>query len=80
MTTTILHDRASGASICIDETDLIHDDGEDACPHCEAPSHGVRCERCHAWARIIDCGHMSQPRPIAADSSHVYCDDCADER
>jgi hypothetical protein len=55
---------------------LIHDDGEDPCPHCGVEPEIRTCEYCGCQARIIDCGHMDQPRPISSWSGRNYCDDC----
>ena len=53
------------------------------CPHCGEPAKWRVCSECGKGAWIIDCGHMDQPRPIAAgreDGSELYkdfCEDCA---
>jgi len=42
------------------------------------------CSACGASAQLTDCGHLAQPRPIAAgradgsDGQHDYCSYCAD--
>ena len=50
------------------------------CKYCDEPARYRTCEVCGESAWIIDCGHYSQPRPIAADEyGHDICDDCNEE-
>ena len=51
-----------------------------SCPDCETMARLVTCEDCGTWAWLVDCGHQAQPRPIAPDGSHAYCDDCYQAR
>ena len=48
------------------------------CPRCGAAAEYRTCEVCGTSAWIIDCGHYSQPRPIAAsqDGQRYLCEDC----
>ena len=58
---------------------LVHDDGSAPCPLCGQQSELRTCAGCGDTARIIDCGHMSQPRPIAPGGRYggeSSCDDC----
>jgi len=54
-----------------------------ACPACAAQPRLRRCDECGVSAWITDCGHMAQPRPIAAgryDGSRIdrdFCSSCA---
>ena len=56
-----------------------------ACPECGSPAELRTCSECGASAWIIDCGHYSQPRPIAtgrkdgSEDYKLFCDDCAEE-
>ena len=69
-------------------TTLYHDDRPayptGACPICGTAIQHRVCADCGAEGYILDCGHESQPRPIAAgmadgsDLHHCYCADCAD--
>ena len=62
----------------------IPDDEE--CPECGAEPVGRTCVVCRVSAWITDCGHMAQPRPIAAgredgsDLHRDYCESCAREK
>jgi len=55
------------------------DDAETQCPSCGTPALIRTCHTCGVAARLIDCGHYWQPRPIAAgrsdgsDGHHDYC-------
>ena len=61
----------------------ISNDHEDACARCGEPAILRTCHVCGIAARLIDCGHYPQPRPIAAgradgmDGGHDYCLHCA---
>lgn len=46
------------------------------CEHCSAKAHPVRCDECGREGWVTDCGHQTQPRDIAADGHHTYCDEC----
>lgn len=47
------------------------------CLECGTPAWERRCSTCGTLAWIIDCGHMSQPRPISAGpDGRDYCDAC----
>ena len=62
-------------------TVLIHDDGAAPCHHCGQRAELRTCVDCYARARVIDCGHKSQPRPIAADiDGESRCEECVGER
>lgn len=51
------------------------------CPDCGAVAELKICEVCGVQAWIIDCGHYTQPRPLAADEyGHIMCEDCYEER
>ena len=60
---------------------LIPDDVD--CPSCGERAVLRTCHECGQSAMITDCGHESQPRPIAAgredgsDLAHAYCAFCA---
>lgn len=60
-------------------THHIPDDPE-MCDVCGTRAEWRTCDDCGLSARILDCGHMAQPRPIAAgrtdgsDLSHTYCE------
>lgn len=64
------------------QADEIRDD--DDCNICEVTARKLTCERCGTSARITDCGHHSQPRPIAGGDADghqghkTYCADCAE--
>lgn len=53
------------------------------CPQCGERAKLRKCSVCGKERWIVDCGHMDQPRPIAAgriDGSESYkdfCEDCA---
>ncbi len=47
-----------------------------ACPKCDTDPVLRTCSVCNVTARIIDCGHKDQPRPISADDGTFYCEDC----
>lgn len=52
-------------------------DNDEPCKWCAAQPHKRTCADCNATADITDCGHMSQPRPIAADErGDDLCDEC----
>lgn len=65
----------------VEET--IPDDPEAACASCGERAEVRTCHVCGVSARLIDCGHYWQPRPIAAgrangmDGGHDYCQACA---
>lgn len=47
------------------------------CKDCGAKPELLTCEDCGVSAKITDCGHFPQPRPLAADDTgHVLCDEC----
>ena len=54
-----------------------------ACPQCGARPERISCCRGGIGAALTNCGHMVQPRPIAAgradgtDSGRTYCGECA---
>lgn len=54
----------------------ITDDTE--CLSCGEKPTQRTCENCGVSAMITDCGCKEQPRPIAADGHHNYCDECSD--
>ena len=53
------------------------------CTQCGTEAQERKCAACGTTAMITDCGHMAQPRPIAAgridgtDLQNDYCDSCA---
>src|ERR1039457_7290098 len=55
-----------------------------SCPECGATAQLRTCDDCGETAWIIDCGHMSQPRPIAGGRSdgseghRTFCEECAE--
>jgi hypothetical protein len=55
-----------------------------SCPECGTQAQLRTCDDCGETAWIIDCGHMSQPRPIAGGRSdgseghRTFCTDCAE--
>jgi hypothetical protein len=55
-----------------------------SCPECGTKAQLRTCDDCGETAWIIDCGHMSQPRPIAGGRSdgseghRTFCEDCAE--
>ena len=62
----------------------IADDADCTTPGCcGAIAQRVECCRCGVTARITECGHLSQPRPIASgtacgnDATRIYCAACA---
>jgi hypothetical protein len=59
----------------LETSEQDHEGGR--CPHCEAAARRVTCDTCGDWAWLVDCGHESQPRPIAALDHRTYCDECA---
>ena len=59
-------------------TQTIADDQD--CTHCGVTAQERTCEDCGVTAMITDCGCQSQPRPIAPDGHHTYCDACYDAR
>ena len=64
-----------------EQTMQVQDDAEESCPACGTPRQTYTCDDCGVSAKLIDCGHYAQPRPIAQDGGgSVYCDDCFDER
>ncbi len=50
------------------------------CDQCGAEPRALICDDCGETGTYTDCGHMQQPRPIAALGHHNYCDDCAARR
>lgn len=55
------------------------DDGA-KCPVCDAPGIMKACVGCGLTGRIIDCGHMDQPRPLSPlATGEMFCDDCAEK-
>lgn len=65
--------------------DLYHDDRpEGRCGECRADVTLMQCVACGVKGYILDCGHLNQPRPIAAGRSdgselwHTFCADCAE--
>jgi hypothetical protein len=60
-----------------------HEGGE--CPVCGTKAELRTCSVCGKKMWVIDCGHMGQPRPIAAgrtDGSEThkdFCEECAEE-
>ena len=66
-----------------DPAEIKGDDPGSCCPTCGEPAKLRRCCVCGTEAWIIDCGHYSQPRPIAAgradgsDLQNDYCEYCA---
>ena len=50
------------------------------CSECGAKPRYITCDFCGRSGYITDCGHQSQPRPIAAteDGWRVICEDCVD--
>ena len=61
----------------LETSEQDHEGGR--CPHCAAPARRVECDNCGGWAWLVDCGHESQPRPIAALDHHTLCDECAEQ-
>lgn len=59
-------------------TDLYCDDT--TCEACGATPSEYVCDGCGVRGNVTDCGHMAQPRPIAADGHKSYCDECSEER
>lgn len=59
-------------------------ENDEDCSVCGAVAKLLRCDGCGVEALITNCGHMAQPRPIAAgradgsEMGNVYCQDCAD--
>jgi len=50
------------------------------CPSCGQRAENRSCWHCGISARILDCGHEAQPRPIAVGNSngqHLHADHCA---
>ena len=56
---------------------------DDPCADCGAAPEARTCCACGALAVLTDCGHQTQPRPIAAgradgsDMGRTYCETCA---
>jgi len=40
------------------------EDDPNGCPHCGEPRRERQCYQCYRIGLIVDCGHMSQPRPM----------------
>ena len=57
-------------------THFIVDDTDEACPDCGATRQERTCAGCGVSARLIDCGHYAQPRPISAATGTTWCDAC----
>ncbi len=59
-----------------------HEGGK--CPHCGTEAAWRECDTCGTAAWVIDCGHYTQPRPIApgrvdgSELHRLFCEDCAD--
>lgn len=57
-----------------------------SCPQCSEPARLLKCSSCEEEAWIINCGHMDQPRPIAAGTfkgtrmNQLFCKQCAKYR
>lgn len=54
------------------------DDGE-CCADCGTKADILTCKGCGIVGRIVDCGHLDQPRPIASNGrfgSDPSCYDC----
>ena len=65
-----------------DSTAPAHDDGPASCAQCHTAPEIRVCTICGARARIIDCGHMAQPRPVAAGGragADYSCDSCEEQ-
>lgn len=60
------------ATLCCD------DRNESPCEHCGETARLISCDECGREGWVLNCGHMAQPRPIAADGSHTVCTDCCD--
>lgn len=43
---------------------------------CDIAAKYRTCYACGRSGLVLDCGHMPQPRHIAAGDHHDYCDDC----
>lgn len=57
---------------------MIEDD--EACPWCGTQPKEYTCDTCGISAMLTDCGHMAQPRPIAADDrGNAICDACVSD-
>ena len=59
-----------------DATKIVRDDADEACPECGAARQERTCAGCGVSARLIDCGHYDQPRPISAATGTTWCDTC----
>jgi hypothetical protein len=51
---------------------------DSTCAACGVEPKLRTCDRCGVSAMITDCGHRSQPRPIAAAGVDMLCDACAE--
>jgi hypothetical protein len=62
--------------------EMICDDVDCAAPGCDTAAKLRRCVGCGSTGMVTDCGHRSQPRPIAADerTGESVCDACAELR
>lgn len=58
-------------------------DPDSACDQCHATPQQRTCADCGVSGWVTDCGHMGQPRPIAAgrvdgaESHKDFCENCA---
>ena len=66
------------------EVKRVRDFGDhpNGCPDCGEPRKERQCSACGVIGLVVDCGHMSQPRPIASGKENGcnmhqdYCEDC----
>jgi hypothetical protein len=77
------------AQVLAEHEELIADWGhgtyipdDSPCAVCERQPQRRTCDSCGVSACITDCGHLVQPRPIAADNmtGHAICAACFDRR